>query len=32
VNFHVDTSTARSWIAYQLAVDDEKILHGSMNL
>jgi hypothetical protein len=32
VNFHVDTATARSWIAYQLSVDDEKILHGSMNL
>ena len=32
VNFHVDTATARSWVAYQLAVDDEKILHGSMNL
>ncbi len=32
VNFHVDTSTARSWIAYQLAVDDEKIHHGSMDL
>jgi hypothetical protein len=32
VNFHVDTSTARNWIAYQLAADDEKILHGSMDL
>lgn len=32
VNFHVDTSTARGWIAYQLAVDDEKIHHGSMDL
>jgi len=32
VNFYVDTSTARSWIAYQLAVEDEKILHGSMDL
>lgn len=32
VNFHVDTSTARSWIAYQLAADDEKIHHGSMDL
>jgi hypothetical protein len=32
VNYYVDSSTARSWIAYQLAVDDEKILHGSMDL
>lgn len=31
VNYHVDTSTAREWIAYQLAVDDEKILHGSID-